>query len=232
MTPELQKAALDIEAQLRDVIAGAEHDKWTKDNATEYSNKISSLRKCLESKAYAAVLIGARGSGKSAMLSSLTGLTVGEKPTQGRYISRWAVLPTGPGGTTVCSIRIRTVNDIDCPNREGAEHGLTLESLDVDETHLQIDLFAEAIWAQHRGERTVVDDEAGETLDAEKERIIRGMTGCVRTPNEDPARILALAARDKNDLSATLRQSAQLHDRNRTEWWASGTRDECMTFLK
>ena len=239
MTPELHSAATTLEKRLQTLTTDATQDSYARSNAEEYLERISSLRKYLESNAYSAVLIGARGSGKSVLLSALTGLTLGERPSQQTQVPRWTVLPVGPGGTTVCTIRIRNTNDADCPNRDGAEYGLTLVPLEDDETSLQIDLFAEAIWALHRDRQTMVDDEAGEALDAEKERIVRGLTNCSRKrnpnqsqPADDPARTLAEAATDLDDLKATLKQMAQLQHRNKTEWWPTGSREDCLAFLK
>lgn len=239
MTPELRTAATEVENRLRAVKSEPAHGEWEQRAAEEYLDRVSTLRGYLESRSHSAVLIGAKGSGKSGLLAALTGLTIGEKPKQGKDFHRWAVLPVGSGGTTVCEIRVRTANDVECPNRNGADYGLTIVPLETDSTNREIDLFAEALWADARGPRPVVDGESDETLDPERERVIRGITGCTmrrnpdRTqPAEDPADVLVRAAHDLADLKTTLRGMAKLHERTQTEWWPSGSREDCLQSIK
>jgi len=215
------------------------HSDWEQRAAGEYLERVRALRNYLDSQSHSAVLIGARGSGKSGLLAALTGLTIGEKPNLGRDFHRWAVLPVGAGGTTVCEIRVRTTNDRDCPNRNGADYGLTIIPLETDSTNREIDLFAEALWADARGPRPVVDGESDEALDPERERVVRGITGCTKRKNpdrtqpaEDPADVLVRAAHDPADLKAELRRMAKLHERTQTEWWLSGTPEECLQSIK
>lgn len=239
MTPELQAAATEVEDRLRAVMSEPSHDAYARRNAEEYLDRVSGLRGYLESRSHSAVLIGAKGSGKSGLLAALTGLTIGEKPNQGKDFHRWAVLPVGSGGTTVCEIRVRSTNDKDCPNRNGADYGLTIIPLETDSINREIDLFAEALWADARGPRPVVDGQSDEALDPERIRVIRGITGCTirknpdRTqPAEDPADVLVRAARDLADLKTELRRMAKLHERTQTEWWPIGSRDECLQNIK
>lgn len=241
MTPDQRAAAIDAENRLQAVADSSAEDAFARKNATDYFERLSSLRSYLDDCSHRVVLIGAKGSGKSAFLSVLGGLIIGDRPSNKRELAQRSVLPIGAGGTTVCQIQIRTTDDPDCPERSGANYGITLIPHDDAYVTREIELFAENIWMDAHGKRNTVENLGDESREVEDDRVIRGMANCARRsiPNpdgtrteEDPARALALETADAQQLATKLKQRAQIHHRTQTQWWFHESREESLAAVK
>lgn len=252
MAPEQHADAIAVEGQLHAIQNDAARDGFARTTAADYLTQVESLRHYLEAPDHKVVLIGGKGSGKSGWLAMVTGLHIGDQPRSNDELRKRSVLPLGAGGTSVCELRIRRASDDLCPNRNGADYGLTIEPKSDADLLREIDLFAERMWKTFRestpqGGTSPGDDggNADAPIEVEIDRLIRGMTGCTRQrtaqPNAaglqpalgpDPLRQLIDSSSSLDAFTSALKERAHLHARNKTEWWEHGHRDEALTKLK
>lgn len=252
MTPEQREAAIAVEHQLHAIQNDPARDGFARHTAADYLSQVESLRHYLAAPDHKVVLIGGKGSGKSGWLAMVTGLHIGDQPRSNDDLRKRSVLPLGAGGTSVCELRIRRASEALCPNRNGADYGLTIEPKSDEDLLREIDLFAERMWKTVRnptpqGGAAQGDDggNADAPLEVEIDRLIRGMTGCTRQRTvqptaaslqpvlgPDPLRQLIDGSSSLDDFKSALKKRAHLHARNKTEWWEHGDRDESLNNLK
>lgn len=236
---EEENATTDIEAVQEDVVtelralAEAQNTGWkVSDVARARADGIDQTRAYLSDHRHRIAFVGQIGIGKSAMITVLTRLLVGDPPKDKATLRENSVLALGAGGTTVCEVRVRASSDND-----EKPYGLIIDPLSVEEMRTEIRLFAHDEWARrHTRTRAKVDDEQDPTP-REVQRAIREMTnlplrkatvtdkGQKRRDTADPIDDLIKTHDNADALANDLVERANLLSRTDTQWWWSKKAD-------
>lgn len=219
-------APTDVEYELRQ-LAQAQNTGWrVSDVARERANRIAQSRSYLASNQHRIAFVGQIGIGKSAMITVLCRLFVGDMPTDKATLKDNSVLALGAGGTTVCEVRIRARIAAD-----RAPYGLIIEPYTIEEMRNEIRLFALDEWTRRNSTARVKRDDDEDPTPREVQRVIREMTNLSlrrATVTEkdkksqitvDPLSDVVKKHQNPESLANDLVERANLLSRTETEWW-------------
>jgi hypothetical protein len=213
-------------ADLR-ALAEAQDTGWrVSDVARERADGIEHSQAYLENQHHSVALVGEIGIGKSAMITVLSRLLVGDAPSDKTTLRENSVLALGAGGTTVCEVRIRAKSSTD-PH----SHGLIIEPFSIEEMRNEIRLFAQDEWTRRHSSTKAKRDDDQDPTPREVQRVIREMTnlalhqttvtekGQKRRTTVDPLDDVVKKHGSAESLTNDLVARAALLTRTESEWW-------------
>ena len=194
--------------------------------AAELSESLEKRRQELENGARHVVFIGRVATGKSAVISALAGLVLGQAPRDAEALAHQAVLPVGGGSTTTCEIWIRASRPTD-PGRQGLIV-TPLSDEDLRRTFAQV---AEEELLSRRSENVDGADDRLDTSANEIRAAILNLVGYAETVEVGRDGNLKRSRRVRpldavtplystvETLTDHLLSRARLSERRRTTWW-------------
>jgi predicted ATPase len=208
-----------------------------RETARSWREAIREAQAFLERRDHSIVFIGSVGVGKSSLISVLSHLRVGARPTDRTNLKERSVLAIGSGRTTVCEVRIRATRDGD----PGAV-GLTIEPMPIPDLEREITLYAQGEWRRRNPEGKGEDN--ADPFSLELHRVIGNMTGYQehsetyvedgsrRRRNIRPLDEVIPRFGAEHEFAAHLIERASLPDRTRTAWWWDAPNEESLQELK
>lgn len=210
-------------------VAEAQGTGWrVSDVARQRAEGIERTQTYLEDRHHSIAFVGEIGIGKSAMITVLSRLLVGDAPSDKTTLRENSVLALGAGGTTVCEVRIRASSSAD-----PQAHGLVIDPYSIEEMRNEISLFAEDEWVRRNGNKKIKRDDDQDPTPREVQRVIREMTnlalhqttvtekGQKRRTTVDPLDDVVRSHASVESLTNDLVSRAALLSRTESEWWWS-----------
>lgn len=219
-------APVDVAYELRQLAEGPSTGWKVSDVARDRAHRIEQSRSYLASNQHRIAFVGQIGIGKSAMITVLCRLFVGDIPTDKATLKDNSVLALGAGGTTVCEVRIRAKTVAD-----RAPYGLIIEPYTIEDMRREIRLFALDEWTRRNSTTRARRDDDEDPTPREVQRVIREMTNLSlrrATVTEkdkksqitvDPLSDVVKKHQNPESLTNDLVERANLLSRTETEWW-------------
>lgn len=237
MTQSTIIKAQDMLNQLRSLEVAVSTKPDSVESASNWIDSIDRKRTFLENPCHPIVFMGSVGVGKSSLIAVAANLLVGPPPIDRTSLKNNSVLAIGSGRTTVCEVRILTLDNT-------GKIGLIIEPFSIKEMEDEIRIYAEEEWHRHRPNSRRSDEDDSNQTSQEVRRVIQGMTNYVEyqeTRMENglrrrivvrPLEISALKFATAEAFCVHLLERAKLSLRTTTEWWWNGSTPEDLKELK